>query len=231
MKPRLYQYAACPFCSKVATLLRYKGVEYDVVEVHPLNKKELAFSPDYRAVPIYIDGSGKQVNDSTPIMKHIDKEFPERPVFGADPAREEKWLQWSEDYVQGLPTVIYGTLADSMKAFAYVTRVGKFGWWDKLAIRGSGALIMTLVAGRIRKRRGIADPKAFLCAKVREWARGLGGRAFMGGERPDASDIAVFGITRVVADLESAAEIFRESPEFSRWLERMGEATDLEVAV
>ncbi len=229
MKPRLYQYAACPFCSKIATLLRYKGVDYDTVEVHPLKKKEIAFSTGYRAVPIYLDSSGQQVNDSTPIMRHIDKEFPDRPVFGSDPEAEDRWLTWSEDYVQGLPTVIYGTLGDSLQAFDYVTRVGKFGWFDRRMIRWSGALIMTMVAGKIRRRRGIGDPKSFLRDKVREWARGLGGRPFMGGDRPNAADIAVFGISRVVAGL-AAGQLPGAEAGFWRWSERTAEAARLDPA-
>ena len=227
MRPRLYQYAACPFCSKVASLLHYKGVDYETIEVHPLNKKEIAFSADYRAVPIYIDGKGQQVNDSTPIMRHIDREFPLKPVFGpsvADKAVEDRWLAWSEDYVQGLPTVVYATLGSSLKSFNYITKVGQFGWTDKLLIKYSGAAVMTLVAKKIRKRRGITNPEVFLRYKVAEWCLGLAGKPFMGGQRPAAADIAVYGISRVVAGL-SAGKIFRENAVFSAWLDRMAHET------
>ena len=227
MKPTLYQYAACPFCSKVAALLHYKGVDYETVEVHPLNKKEIAFSPDYRAVPIYVDGRGNQVNDSTPILRHIDRQFPLRPVFSPDPTLqivEDRWLAWSEDYVQGLPTVVYASLGSSLKSFNYITKVGRFSWTDKLMIKYSGAAVMTLVAKKIRKRRGIADPDAFLRGKVREWVDGLAGKLFMGGNRPNAADIAVYGISRVVAKL-SAGKIFSEDTAFSAWMDRMTRET------
>src|SRR3990167_827454 len=113
MKPKLYQYAACPFCNKVRSILQYKGVDFETIEVHPLNKKEIAFSTDYRAVPIYVDSKGVQVNDSTPIMRHIDNEFPKPKVFSTDPAAEKDetaWLAWSERFVKGLPTAIYDTV-------------------------------------------------------------------------------------------------------------------------
>jgi len=227
MKPKLYQYAACPFCSKVAALLHYKGVDYETVEVHPLNKKEIAFSPDYRAVPIYMDGKGQQVNDSTPIMRHIDREFPLRPVFGpsaSDKAAEDQWLAWSEDYVQGLPTVVYASIGSSLKSFNYITKVGHFSWADKFLIKYSGAAVMTLVAKKIRKRRGITNPDDFLRGKVAEWCSGLAGKPFMGGNRPSAADIAVYGISRVVAPL-SAGKIFRENEVFSSWMDRMAHET------
>jgi microsomal prostaglandin-E synthase 2 len=229
MKPKLYQYAACPFCSKVAATLRYKGVDFETIEVHPLKKKEIDFSPDYRAVPIYIDSNGKQVNDSTPIMRHIDQEFTQKPVFEttAEPkAREERWLTWSEDYVQGLPTVVYGNLKSSLKSFSYVTKVGKFSFIERLTIQYSGALIMTLVAKKIKKRRSIEDPKAFLRKKVSEWSEGLEGRPFMGGDKPNGADMAVFGISRIVANLE-AGKIFNESPAFMSWFNAMSKQTGL----
>ena len=225
MKPKLYQYAACPFCSKVRTILKYKGVDYETIEVHPLNKKEIAFSADYRAVPIYVDSNGTQVNDSTPIMRAIDNEFPDRKVFETTEAgqkKEELWLEWSEKLVKGLPTVIYGSIFDSLKSFNYITKVGKFSWFEKRMIKYSGAFIMTLVAKKIKKRENIENPETFLRQMTTEWTEGLAGNAFMGGESPNAADIAVYGITQVVSDLK-AGKIFRENKAYDAWMNRMEE--------
>lgn len=223
MKPKLYQYAACPFCNKVRSMLRFKGVDFETIEVHPLNKKEIAFSPDYRAVPIYIDSQGKQVNDSTPIMRHIDQEFPRPSVFrteAADAARETKWLAWSETFVKGLPAAIYDTLPKSLKSFDYITKVGKFSWFEKRMIKYSGAFIMSMVAKKIKKREQIEDPAAFLSQKAKEWAEGLEGRPFNGGDFPNGADLAVHGIFQAVAGLE-AGKTMRENPLFDTWLNRM----------
>jgi microsomal prostaglandin-E synthase 2 len=228
-KPKLYQYAACPFCSKVSSTLGYKKIAFDAVEVHPLKKKEIDFSAGYRAVPIYVDHEGSQVNDSTPIMRHIDREFPENPVFQNTP-EEEKWLAWSEEYVQGMPTVVYKDLPSSLKSFSYITKVGKFGWLDRRIVQFSGALIMTLVAKKIRKRQNITDPKAFLRKRVADWANGLNGASYMGGGRPNAADLAVYGISRVVAGLE-AGKLFGENAVFSAWLDRMSLVTSTPIKI
>ena len=231
MKPKLYQYAACPFCSKVRTMLKYKGADYETIEVHPLNKKEIAFSLDYRAVPIYIDSAGKQVNDSTVIMKWIDEEFPHSAVFETSESgktKEALWLAWSEKLVKGLPTVIYGSIFDSLKSFNYITKVGKFSWIEKRMIKYSGALIMTLVAKKIKKREAITDPEKFLKQMTAEWAEGLAGNPFMGGETPNAADIALFGITEVVRDLKAGA-IFRENKIYEAWMSRMEKALEHET--
>lgn len=228
MKPKLYQFEGCPFCSKVRSILRYKGVDYETVEVHPLNMKEIAFSKDYDAVPIYIDSKGNQVNDSTPIMRWIDEEFPERKVFETSPAeiaRENQWLDWSEKFVAGLPTVIYSTFPEALRSFDYITKVGKFGWFEKRMIKYSGAFAMTLVAKKIRKREGIEQPDTFLKQKVGEWSEGLKGQPFMGGSAPNGSDLAVFGICRVVAGLR-AGKLFEENQEFDAWMKRMQESVN-----
>ena len=233
MKPKLYQYAACPFCSKVTSMLAYKKVDFEVIEVNPLNKKEIAFSENYRKVPIFVDAQGTQINDSTAIMKHIDEAYPDPAVFSQDSeqkARDEKWLTWSEKLVQGLPTVIYDNLMDSIHAFDYITKTGKFSWLQSRMIKYSGALIMTLVAKKIRKREAIEDPQAFVQTKTQEWADGLQGRKFMGGDAPSAADIAVFGISRAVGSLR-AGKLFQKNQAFWNWLEAMQSATGLTLSV
>ena len=156
-------------------------------------------------------------------MRHIEAEFPKIAVFEKDPqkkAEEARWLDWSEKYVKGLPTAIYDTLPNALRSFDYITKVGKFNYFEKLSIKYTGAFVMTLVAKKIRTREGITDPVQFLKQKASEWSNGLEGRSFMGGERPNAADIAVFGITRSVMGLR-AGEVLEENAAFSGWLSRM----------
>ncbi len=204
-------------------MLRYKRVDYETIEVHPLKKTEIKFSTDYRAVPIYINSKGEQVNDSTHIMRSIDQEFPGRSVFQTNPAeqiKEDEWLAWSEKLVKGLPTVIYGSISESLKSFNYITKVGKFSWFEKQTIKYSGAFVMTLVAKKIKKRENIEDPDLFLNTKINEWANGFAGRKFMGGETPSGADIAVYGITQSVAGLR-AGKMFAEHKTYADWMRRM----------
>lgn len=233
MKPKLYQYAACPFCSKVVSALNYKNIDYETIEVDPLKKTEIAFSPDYRKVPIYIDSNGKQVNDSNAILKHLDDEFPDVTIFSKDPIeaeREKTWLDWSEKFVQGLPTLIYDNLWNSIQAFDYVTKTGNFSWLQKRMIKYSGAFIMTLVAKKIKKREQIEDPTEFIRQMTQEWADGLKGQDFMGGTKANVADIAVFGISRAVGSL-NAGEIFKANAIYWAWLGRMQKETGLTLSV
>jgi len=65
-KLTLYQYATCPFCCKVRTMLDFYDINYEVVEVNPVSRKEIKFS-EYRKVPILKAGE-TQINDSSVII-------------------------------------------------------------------------------------------------------------------------------------------------------------------
>ncbi|MBP9865600.1 MAG: hypothetical protein KBC91_04260, partial [Candidatus Omnitrophica bacterium] len=123
-------------------------------------------------------------------------------------------------YVKGLPTALYDTLPNALKSFNYITKVGKFNWFEKQTIKFSGAFIMTLVAKKIRTREGIDNPDTFLRQKAAEWVKGLNGKAFMGGDHPNGADLAVFGITKAVAGLR-AAVVLDENTLFADWYRRV----------
>lgn len=224
--PQLYQYNVCPFCWKVKALLNYKKLPYQSIEVHPLNKKEIKFSAEYKKVPIFIDGSGKQINDSTPIMKYIDAAYPDRPVFettGPEKEVEEKWLNWADAIlVRALPPLIYRNISDSLVAFDYITHVEKFNWLQQRSIKYSGAVVMTLVAKKSAKSQGITDPQLHLKKCLQDWAQALGKKDFLGGNKPNGADLAVFGILKSVQELP-AFRFIEEQPTVSRWYQRIDE--------
>lgn len=226
---RLYQYEVCPFCWKVRAALALKKAPYEKVEVHPLNKKELAFST-YKKVPVYVDSKGNQVNDSNVIMRHIDQEYPQAPKLCATDAaaitEEERWLEWSERFVKAVPPLIYDTLPNSLKAFDYITKQGNFSTFQKLTIKYSGALVMKMVAKKSKERQKIADPRANIKAYMNEFTKALDGKLYRGGSSPDITDAAVFGTILSVRGLPAYA-VVREVPAFQAWMERMSEQTGI----
>ncbi|MFO1518498.1 MAG: glutathione S-transferase N-terminal domain-containing protein [bacterium] len=222
--PKLYQYNVCPFCWKVRALLSYKKIPYETVEVHPLNKKEISFSKDYRKVPIFIGKGGEQVNDSTPIMKYIDEQYSANPVFekeGEGKKIEEKWLKWADaTLVRALPPLIYRNLSDSIKAFDYITQVEKFSRLQQALIKYSGAAVMTLVAKKSAKSQGIADPEKHLQKCLKDWEKALGEEDYLGGKKPNGADLAVFGILKSIEGLP-AFRFIEENQKVSDWFFRV----------
>jgi len=71
----LYQYANCPFCSKVRAYLHYSGEEFDVVEVNPITKEQhKALGTSYRKVPLVM-ADGVELVESSVIVSLLDSHF------------------------------------------------------------------------------------------------------------------------------------------------------------
>ena len=71
-KVTLYQYDAVPVLQQgEGDKLDFHGVPYDVVEVNPLTKSEMAFSKEYKKVPVLVV-DGTQINNSGEIMRWLE---------------------------------------------------------------------------------------------------------------------------------------------------------------
>ena len=212
-------------------MLALKKAPYEVVEVHPLNKNELEFS-EYKKVPVFIDSNKKQVNDSNEIMKYIDENYEGPKIFADEEssADEKKWLDWSETYVKAVPPVIYSNFSDSIKAFDYITKTSKFSWHQKALIKYSGAAVMKMVAKKKAKEYNIDNPVGHFKTLIKEWESNLGEKSFAGGEKPNAADAAVFGITMSVSELP-ASKIYTEHPTFMKWLHNMENQTQTKFEI
>ncbi|KAB2840999.1 hypothetical protein F9K50_04745, partial [bacterium] len=103
--------------------------------------------------------------------------------------------------VRALPPLIYRNLGDSLQAFDYITQQEKFNWLQQRTIKYSGALVMTMVAKKSAKEQGIADPEAHLKKCLKDWAEALDSGDFLGGAKPNAADLAAFGILKSIETL------------------------------
>lgn len=222
--PTVYQYEACPFCWKVKAILDYKGIDYRVVEVNPLSKKEIAFSKNYKKVPIFVDASGKQVNDSNVIMRHIEKLYPEKAVFETSEERKDKedfFLSWSNDVLaKSLPPVIYKNFSSSLKAFDYITKVGKFGVFTQFWIKFVGGFVMTMVAKKLKRKLGVENAEEYFKTTLAFLAREISDNGFLGLERINAADLANYGILKSVENLP-AFELVKANEKIYLWYQRV----------
>lgn len=132
----------CPYCNKVKALLDYLKVDYETVEVDPLTKSEIAFSKDYKKVPI-ASIKGKQINGSEEIMKQlldgssvIKKKMDEKKLKAFFTDDSDKWNEWSE---KKLAIMLYPNITrsydDSFDALAYVADNPKWSYVHRLSIR------------------------------------------------------------------------------------------------
>jgi len=81
MAAKLYQFHGSPFCAKVRKLLAFKGVEFEVVEVDYLERKELVLASGQMMVPALTLESGETIVDSARIAMRLEELFPEPSIF------------------------------------------------------------------------------------------------------------------------------------------------------
>jgi glutathione S-transferase len=83
---RLYRFPFSTNVERVALALAHKGLEVESVWVDPADRSEVVRISGQELVPVLVDGD-RVVADSTAILEHLEKRFPERPLYPADPAR------------------------------------------------------------------------------------------------------------------------------------------------
>ena len=81
MTARLFQFRTSPFCSKVRKILDYKGVDYEIIEVDYLERKELIAASGQIMVPALTLDSGETVVDSDRIAMRLEEAYPEPTIF------------------------------------------------------------------------------------------------------------------------------------------------------
>src|SRR5260221_9960083 len=81
MAAKLYQFLGSPFCAKVRKLLEFKGVEFEVVEVDYLERKELLIASGQMTVPAVTFANGETIVDSARIAMRLEEMYPEPTIF------------------------------------------------------------------------------------------------------------------------------------------------------
>jgi maleylacetoacetate isomerase len=93
---RLYRFRYSTNVERVALALAYKGLEVESVAVNPADRSAVRAVSGQDLVPVLVDGD-EVVTDSTRIMRHLERRFPEPPLFPAAPAARAEvdvFLDW-----------------------------------------------------------------------------------------------------------------------------------------
>jgi len=236
----LYQYTVCPFCCKTKAVLDYYKVSYRTVEVNPLSKKELKWS-EYKKVPVLVM-NGKQYNDSSVIAEEVQARA-EAEGRGSSPswlgrlmrdagaeekqaAEEAKWRKWVDEwFVRVITTNIYRSWGESVQTFDYITEHAlEFGPVERASSRYVGAVGMYFIAKKMKKKYSIeGDDRTHLYTAVDNFLGAIGDKPFMGGSKPQLSDLYVFGVMRAVQGTETFKDVMANTA-MQGWFVRMTEA-------
>lgn len=211
-KITLYGPAGAPFVIKVRGALALKGLPYEMRE--PRGPEDFRrWSPETGLLPV-IEVDGQRIPDSSAILDHLDRAFPEPPLVAADPkaASAQRRLEaWAEATFTFYWTAYLRALVNPA---------------EEGAAEGARSGIV-----RVRRRRRGSAREDGLGAEFRQrlddLVNFLGGRPFYYGDRVGRADLAVYSFLARLPDATDAgvgAEIDAR-PALRALLARVEEAT------
>lgn len=149
---------------------------------------------------------------------------------------ERKWRQWVDDeFVHTLSPNVYRTLSEAYKTFNWFSEVGKweeyFPMWERLIIINIGAIAMWFISKRLKKRHNLKDDvRQSLYDEINKWLYAIKkhGGTFMGGKKPNLSDLAVYGILKSIEGC-SAFKDALENTKLCTWYDAMTKEVETQV--
>ncbi|ELK07232.1 prostaglandin E synthase 2 isoform X3 [Pteropus alecto] len=182
-----------------------------LVSGHPL-EDIITYYPPMKA----INDQGKEVTEfCNKYWLMLDEKEAQR-LYGGKEARTEemKWRQWADDWLVHLISPnVYRTPAEALASFDYIVREGKFGAMEGAVAKYLGAAAMYLISKRLKSRHHLQDDvRKDLYEAANKWVAAVGkDRPFMGGQRPNLADLAVYGVLRVMEGLEAFDDLMRHT--------------------
>jgi glutathione S-transferase len=184
MAARLYQFLTSPFCAKVRKVLDFKDVEYEIVEVDYLERKELLIASGQMTVPALTLASGETIVDSARIVRRLEELYPEPTVL---PPSWSGMHQVLADYIDTqLEDALFGASIPDKIAFFRRQGRDREAWWRMVRDRKYGAGFVD----RMIAERGAQETRARQALLPFEQA--LADRAFLLG-RIGLADFALYG--------------------------------------
>ena len=210
----LYQFQACPFCSKVRALLTFIKQPYDIVEVTPRSMKELKGITDHKKVPVLKDGDQVIVESAT-IIEHINTNYAKLAVTKND----KEWTDWlDKTLVHYLPPLVH---PDFKTSYTNIKKISPAGGIKGFLVPILGALIMPKVARKMKDKHNIKDPAGEFLTAIDHWVdKGISQKDFYNGTEAGFVDCSVFGVLNSVEKLGTVTLAKEHNPAFAKWYER-----------
>lgn len=225
---KLYEFSLCPFCNKVRAGLEIKGIPFESVEVSPRSKVELPPLPEGtpKKVPV-LQCDGDTVADSTTILNYLEEHFPAgarlHPIDPEARKRSDEIEEWVDSqFIEALPTVIYGTWGEAVQAARIVAGNSKLSGGQKLLVQLAGALVMKQISKRILKRNQRTDAHAWVRDNTAQFAKWLGDKPFVLGDQPCLGDVAMHGAITCVKEFPIFAEMMQDG-NVAAWYRRISD--------
>ncbi|KAH0500261.1 Prostaglandin E synthase 2 [Microtus ochrogaster] len=135
----------------------------------------------------------------------LDEKEAQRTYGGKEARMEEmKWQQWADDWLVHLISPnFYQTPTEALASLDYIVCEGKFRAVEATMAKYVGAAAMYLISKRLKSRHHLQDDVCTdLYEAANKWVTAVGkDQPFMGGQKPNLADLAVYGVLRVIEGL------------------------------
>jgi len=148
-------------------------------------------------------------------------------------SQERKWRQWVDNtFVHTLSPNVYRTPGESLAAFQWFNQVGDwekhFSSWERYLVIYFGAAVMWVIAKKLKKRHGLKqDVRQSFYDETNTWLKAVkqkGGK-FLGGDKPNLADLAVYGALSAVEGCEAFLDL-QANTNIRPWFEATKKAVE-----
>lgn len=111
--------------------------------------------------------------------------------------------------------------SESWGTFGYMTEQSHWNWAVQQSVRLAGAVLMWKVGQGMPKKYNIeGDLREALYADANSFVAAVGNKKFLGGDKPNLADLAVFGVLQAIRGTDTYNDVVLNS-NIGQWLSRM----------
>jgi glutathione S-transferase len=218
-----------PFSVKVRSYFRYKGLPHEWIVRSGATMEEYKKYAKLPLIPLLVSPDDEALQDSTPIIEHVEAEHPEPSIYPADPTLaflsvliEEFGDEWGNKWM-----LHYRWAREADQVAASGRLVGEMMPdlpQDQQREMAKG------IAERMVGRVWFVGSNEKTAAQIEDsWAEAiglleahLGARVYLFGKRPTFADFGLWGQIYNASLDPTPSEILRDrGPAVMRWVERM----------
>jgi glutathione S-transferase len=226
---RIFGSELSPYSVKVRSYFRYKGIPHEWVPRSAANQEEFQRHAKLPLIPLVVTPEGEGLQDSTPIIEHLEKVHPEPSIHPADPVLafisalvEEYADEWGNK-----PMFHYRWTyePDQQSAAQRIARQMTPGL-DEAGIAGAVDAIKGRMVSRLKLVGSSPETRETIEASyLRQLGileRHLSSRRFLFGARPALADFGLYAqLYETSTDPTPGAILRQHAPRVLDWIERM----------
>jgi glutathione S-transferase len=226
---RIFGSELSPYSVKVRSYFRYKRIPHEWVIRDSSNQDEFQRLAKLPLVPLVVAPDGRAFQDSTPILEHFEREYPEPPIQPSDPALaflsallEEYGDEWGNK-----PMFHYRWFyePDQLSAADRLARSMMPGL-DEAGLDGARSMVRSRMVPRLALVGSSEATREQIEGSLRRQIEILEGhlatRPYLLGGRPAFADFGVFAqLHQCSTDPTPGALLRARAPKVLSWITRM----------